>query len=42
MLLELQPARLIGQLGHAPSLPEKERPELEYWKIVNRLRDLKG
>lgn len=42
MLLELQLARLTGQLGHAPSLQEKERLEAEYWKIVEKLRDLKG
>ena len=42
MLLELQLARLTGQLGHAPSLQEKERLEAEYWEIVKRLRDLTG
>lgn len=42
MLLELQLARLTGQLGHAPSLQEKERLEAEYWEIVEKLRDLKG
>lgn len=42
MLLELQLARLTGQLGHAPSLQEKERLEAEYWEITEKLRHLKG
>lgn len=40
MLLELQLARLTGQLGHAPSLEEKERLEAAYWEIVEKLRNL--
>lgn len=40
MLLELQLARLTGQLGHAPSLEEKERLEATYWEIVEKLRNL--
>ena len=40
MLLELQLARLTGQLGHAPSLEEKERLEAAYWEIVRKLKDL--
>lgn len=40
MLLELQLARLTGQLGHAPSLEEKERMEAAYWEIVEKLRNL--
>lgn len=38
MLLELQLARLTGQLGHAPSLEEKERLEAAYWEIVQKLK----
>ena len=40
MLLELQLARLTGQLGHAPSLEEKERLEAAYWEIVRKLNNL--
>lgn len=40
MLLELQLARLTGQLGHAPSLEEKERLEAAYWEIVRKLKEL--
>lgn len=40
MLLELKLARLTGQLGHAPSLEEKERLETEYWEIVEKLKYL--
>lgn len=40
MRLELRLARLSGQLGHAPSLEEKERLEAEYWTLVARLRCL--
>lgn len=40
MLLELQLARLTGQLGHAPSLQEKEKLEADYWEIVEKLRSL--
>lgn len=42
MLLELRLARLTGQLGHAPSLQEKERLEADYWEIVEKLNNLKG
>ena len=40
MLLELQLARLTGQLGHAPSLEEKEQLEAAYWEIVQKLKKL--
>lgn len=40
MRLELQLARLSGQLGHAPSLEEKERLEGLYWEIVRKLKTL--
>ena len=40
MRLELQLARLSGQLSHAPSLEEKERLEGLYWEIVGRLREI--
>lgn len=40
MRLELELARLGGQLGHAPSLEEKERMEAKYWEIVEKLRKL--
>lgn len=39
MRLELKLARLTGQLGHAPSLEEKEKMEAEYWEIAKRLRE---
>ena len=42
MLLELRLARLTGQLGHAPSLQEKERLEADYWEIVEKLNNIKG
>lgn len=38
MRLELKLACLAGQLGHAPSLEEKERMEAEYWDIAARLQ----
>lgn len=38
MRLELRQAKLAGQLGHAPSLEEKERLEAEYWEVTRLLR----
>lgn len=38
MRMELRLACLTGQLGHAPSLEEKERLEAEYWDLIEKLR----